>query len=156
MGQVALGFRSLAIKGAVFFVMASLLAWALGGELLPRPQNIYETRVRVPEVEIWWQMTTRRSGSPLIRYELVRRNEGGQEILVEDQDYSLIAGPQSVNNLDLSSKKLLDSGLVVVWAGQRDFSICCLWEYFGINGEGEVVLVSESLVSDVKDLLFSN
>tara|TARA_Y100001970_G_C14109623_1_gene790129 strand:+ start:397 stop:867 length:471 start_codon:yes stop_codon:yes gene_type:complete len=156
MGQVALGFRSLAIKGAVFFVMASLLAWALGGELLPRPQSIDETRVQVSGVEIWWQMTTRRSGRPLIRYELVRKNEGGPKKLVGGQDYSLVAGPQSVLNLDSASKKLLDSGLILIWGGQREFSTCCFWEYFGINNKGEVVAISESLISDVKQVLFNN
>ena len=37
MGQVALGFRSLLIKAAIFFIMAGLLAWALGGTLFPKP-----------------------------------------------------------------------------------------------------------------------
>lgn len=37
MGQIALGFRSLMIRLAIFFVMALLLAWALGGTLWPRP-----------------------------------------------------------------------------------------------------------------------
>ena len=37
MGQVALGFRSLLIKATIFFVMAGLLAWALGGTLFPKP-----------------------------------------------------------------------------------------------------------------------
>ncbi len=37
MGQLALGFRSLLIKAAIFFVMAGLLAWALGGTLFPKP-----------------------------------------------------------------------------------------------------------------------
>ena len=37
MGQLALGFRSLLIKAGVFFVMAGLLAWALGGTLFPKP-----------------------------------------------------------------------------------------------------------------------
>ena len=37
MGQVALGVRSLLIRLAIFFVMALLLAWALGGTLWPRP-----------------------------------------------------------------------------------------------------------------------
>jgi hypothetical protein len=39
MGQVALGFRSLLIKAGIFFVMAGLLAWALGGTLFPRNLN---------------------------------------------------------------------------------------------------------------------
>ena len=40
MGQLALGFRSLLIKVAIFFVMASLLAWALGGTLWPRAEIV--------------------------------------------------------------------------------------------------------------------
>lgn len=38
MGQVALGFRSLFIRLAVFVAMAALLAWALGGTLFPRAE----------------------------------------------------------------------------------------------------------------------
>ena len=40
MGQLALGFRSLLIKLAIFFVMAGLLAWALGGTLFPKVVNL--------------------------------------------------------------------------------------------------------------------
>ena len=40
MGQVILGFRSLIIKLALFFLFAALLAWALGGTLFPRPEVI--------------------------------------------------------------------------------------------------------------------
>ncbi|MDG2291457.1 MAG: hypothetical protein P8L37_02275 [Phycisphaerales bacterium] len=37
MGQLALGVRSLLIRLVIFFIMAILLAWALGGTLWPRP-----------------------------------------------------------------------------------------------------------------------
>lgn len=37
MGQILLGFRSLALKIAVFVALAALLAWTLGGTLWPRP-----------------------------------------------------------------------------------------------------------------------
>jgi hypothetical protein len=40
MGQVALGLQSLALRLAVFVVMAALLAWALGGTLFPSPQRV--------------------------------------------------------------------------------------------------------------------
>lgn len=40
MGQVALGFRSLLVRAIVFFIMAALLAWALGGTLWPSPARI--------------------------------------------------------------------------------------------------------------------
>ena len=35
MGQIYLGFRSLAVKLVIFFVMAAMLAWILGGTLWP-------------------------------------------------------------------------------------------------------------------------
>lgn len=38
MGQLALGFRSLFIRIAVFVTMAALLAWTLGGTLFPRAE----------------------------------------------------------------------------------------------------------------------
>ncbi len=40
MGQLALGFRSLLVKLAVFFLLASLLAWTLGGTLWPRAEIV--------------------------------------------------------------------------------------------------------------------
>ena len=54
MGQLALGFRSLLIKAAIFFVMAGLLAWALGGTLFPQP-----TIVNLPgSGDLYWQVAT--------------------------------------------------------------------------------------------------
>lgn len=41
MGQLALGFRSLLVRAAVFFIMAALLAWALGGTLWPRAVGVF-------------------------------------------------------------------------------------------------------------------
>ena len=38
--QVILGLRSLIVKAVVFFIMAALLAWALGGTLFPRPEVV--------------------------------------------------------------------------------------------------------------------
>ena len=54
MGQVALGFRSLLIKAAVFFIMAGLLAWTLGGALFPQP-----TIVNLPGAgDIYWRVSS--------------------------------------------------------------------------------------------------
>ena len=54
MGQVALGFRSLLIKAAIFFVMAGLLAWVLGGALFPQP-----TIVNLPGAgEVYWRVSS--------------------------------------------------------------------------------------------------
>lgn len=68
MGQVALGFRSLLVKAAIFVVLAALLAWVLGGTLWPRPHSAaattvdfsgrsYQWRIYINEHEqphLWW------------------------------------------------------------------------------------------------------
>lgn len=54
MGQLALGFRSLLIRAAIFFVMAGLLAWALGGTLFPKP-----TIVNLPGAsDVYWRVSS--------------------------------------------------------------------------------------------------
>ena len=73
MGQVVLGFRSLLIKAVVFFVMAGLLAWVLGGALFPQP-----TVVNLPGAgESYWRVS---SGGDLhgLQWSLM---QGDQEIL---------------------------------------------------------------------------
>lgn len=40
MSQLALGLRALLVRLTVFFVMAALLAWVLGGTLFPGPQSV--------------------------------------------------------------------------------------------------------------------
>ena len=70
MGQLALGFRSLLIKVAIFFVMAGLLAWALGGTLFPKP-----TVVNLPGAgDVYWRVS---SGGELhgLQWSLIRDNQ---------------------------------------------------------------------------------
>ncbi len=70
MGQLALGFRSLLIKVAIFFVMAGLLAWALGGTLFPKP-----TVVNLPGAgDVYWRVS---SGGDLhgLQWSLIRDNQ---------------------------------------------------------------------------------
>ena len=72
MGQLVLGFRSLLIKAAIFFVMAGLLAWALGGALFPQP-----TIVNLPGAgDVYWRVS---SGGEIhgVQWSLMR---GDQEI----------------------------------------------------------------------------
>jgi hypothetical protein len=57
MGQIALGFRSLLIKLAVFFVMAALLAWALGGTLWPRAETVDRVPVDFGGCQWFWRLT---------------------------------------------------------------------------------------------------
>ena len=73
MGQVVLGFRSLLIKAVIFFVMAGLLAWTLGGTLFPQP-----TVVNLPGAgETYWRVS---SGGELhgLQWSLM---QGDQEIM---------------------------------------------------------------------------
>ncbi len=80
MGQVILGFRSLLVKIAVFVVMASMLAWILGGTLWPK------TAVRVVgepvEVDgVRWVLVDQ-IGGPLDRatFGLARLDERGRPV----------------------------------------------------------------------------
>lgn len=47
MSQVLLGVRNLSLKIAVFVAIAALLAWFLGGSLLPRPTRLAGASVEV-------------------------------------------------------------------------------------------------------------
>lgn len=75
MGQLALGFRSLLIKAIIFFVMAGLLAWSLGGWLFPKP-----TIVDLPKVvgDYHWRVS---SGTQIegLQWSLIR---GDQEFTI--------------------------------------------------------------------------
>ena len=57
MGQIALGFRSLLIRLTIFFVMALLLAWALGGTLWPRP--VTATAMSIESGGVVWNWDVR-------------------------------------------------------------------------------------------------
>ena len=57
MGQVILGFRSLIIKLALFFLFAALLAWALGGTLFPRPEVIEFESILFGNHRWYWKVS---------------------------------------------------------------------------------------------------
>ena len=67
MGQVALGFRSLLVRAAVFFVMAALLAWALGGTLWPRAVGVLLEGVSFAGQEWVWRAEVDESPRPSVR-----------------------------------------------------------------------------------------
>ena len=67
MGQVALGFRSLLVRAAVFFVMAALLAWALGGTLWPRAVGVLLDGVTFAGKEWVWQAKVDESPKPPVK-----------------------------------------------------------------------------------------
>ena len=81
MGQLALGVRSLLIRLAIFFVMAILLAWALGGTLWPRP--VYATAIESTSGDITWSWEVRVSSYDPIRpltYSLICRNQAEKHV----------------------------------------------------------------------------
>ncbi len=83
MYQVALGFRSLAIKTAVFVVLAGVFAWIVGGSIFPGSQV-----VNLPQFDwngsTWHARVTGNGRSPaLVRWDLVRTDSTGDEF-VED------------------------------------------------------------------------
>jgi len=87
MGQVALGFRSLLFRALVFFIMAALLAWALGGTLWPRPaEPVCRSLQLIPFANGTWHWTACMDTTPLkpgdspLKYVLVERGQSGNQI----------------------------------------------------------------------------
>jgi len=77
MGQLALGFRSLLFKVAVFVTMAALLAWILGGTLFPHPVTAIQAPTLTAGGTTWaWQVSI----EPLrheVTWHLMRQTEDG-------------------------------------------------------------------------------
>jgi hypothetical protein len=123
MGQVALGFRSLLVKLAVFFVMAALLAWALGGTLWPRAETYDFPTVRFDGRDWYWRLAVggRNGQGELIRYMLL--------ISEPDGDTSRFDGRQWV---DAAGPVLADDALFV--AGLASFGPDEPWQLFRIDG----------------------
>ena len=87
--QVMLGLRSLLVKVAVFFVMAALLAWALGGTLFPRPEIVDYSRITFQGTEWWLRMLAGGDEPGAVRWFLMERNGGKtfrQPALHPDED----------------------------------------------------------------------
>ncbi len=89
MGQLVLGFRSLIIRFAIFFAMAGLLAWALGGTLFPQP-----TVVNLPGAgQIHWKVS---SGGEIhgLQWSLMK---GSQELTIGH--WQSVVGPVIVDGV---------------------------------------------------------
>ena len=87
MGQLVLGFRSLLIKIAIFFVMAGLLAWVLGGALFPQP-----TIVNLPGAgEVYWRVSSGGKINGLL-WTLIRDDEE-----IESGHWQSVVGPVIVD-----------------------------------------------------------
>ncbi len=101
MGQVALGFRSLAIKLSIFFVMAALLAWALGGtlspKLWPRPKVVDFDGVSFNEQEWYWRLSVGGSDDHEVRWAMMKRDETGVATPIDTRAWVEVAGPVAAN-----------------------------------------------------------
>ncbi|MAB83295.1 MAG: hypothetical protein CMJ24_07650 [Phycisphaerae bacterium] len=76
MGQIALGVRSLLIRLAIFFVMAILLAWALGGTLWPRPVTAQAVTMSVGDATWSWTARITSYSKPALTWLLAREADG--------------------------------------------------------------------------------
>jgi hypothetical protein len=76
MGQVTLGLRSLAIKLMVFFVLAALLAWVLGGTLWPRPVTADMQGVEFAGQTWFWRLSVGGERPGVARWTLMRSENG--------------------------------------------------------------------------------
>ncbi|MDG2477987.1 MAG: hypothetical protein P8M32_08850 [Phycisphaerales bacterium] len=79
MGQVALGLRSLGVRIVVFFIMAALLAWALGGTLWPWPVSAIQRPVINAGGTQWGWLVTVDPASLEVFYDLAKRDDDGWE-----------------------------------------------------------------------------
>jgi len=79
MGQITLGIRSLLIKGAVFFLLAALLAWVLGGTLFPRAERADYPAVQFAGAEWNVRLSVGGDRPGIARYQLMRRQARSAE-----------------------------------------------------------------------------
>lgn len=93
MGQLFLGFRSLLIKLAVFVVLASLLAWVLGGTLWPRPETATVNAVEFGGETWFWQLAVGGPETGRIEWTLMRTTGNGQPTPVDERRWRDVAGP---------------------------------------------------------------
>ena len=93
MGQLALGFRSLLIKGAIFFVMAALLAWALGGTLWPRAEVLQFEPVAFAGRQWHWRLTVGGREKGQMRWTFMVTDAEGQARPADERIWIEVAGP---------------------------------------------------------------
>ena len=93
MGQVALGFKNLLIKAAVFVIMAALLAWILGGELLPRPELVEMPPVRFAGKEYFWQLSVGGRQRGRMVWRMMAAENGASAEPFDELQWTEVAGP---------------------------------------------------------------
>lgn len=133
MGQVALGFRSLFVRALVFFIMAVLLAWALGGTLWPTPVCRTLTPVKLGSDQWVWNVcldpSPRPPGRSPLEYFLVRHDETGRLI-----EFAGFKGQYIVDILPLVRSS---DQLIAVACAQEGMGR--IWYMLEIDSSGTVV-----------------
>jgi hypothetical protein len=93
MGQAALGLRNLLVKAAIFVVLASLLAWALGGTLWPRAEVADHAAVPFGGAEWFWRLSVGGRERGEARWTLMRRSPGSDARPFDERTFAEVAGP---------------------------------------------------------------
>jgi hypothetical protein len=115
MGQVALGLKNLAIKLAIFVVMAALLAWALGGTLWPRAEIVDRPSVQFQGVECFWRLTVGGKEPGVMRWTLMTRpDQETKPTAIDDARWVEVAGPIII-------------GETLYFAGRESFEPDAVW-----------------------------
>jgi len=124
MGQLALGFRSLLIKALIFVIMAALLAWALGGALLPRTLRIPQQSVEHAGRSVGWQMVVREDAEVPPHWLLADLAEKKPIPIVEDRWLA-------ISGIVTRDKVLCTGGQLLGPPGR--------WVIIELSGEGSLV-----------------
>lgn len=124
MGQVALGLRSLLFKAGIFFVMAALLAWALGGTLWPRDEVVDFEGVRFDGRDWFWRLVVR-GKPPEARWQLMVRGTDDEAPRAQgERQWVEVSGPRV-------------SGARLVYAGKLEATSAMPWRLVATDGGGE-------------------
>ncbi len=113
MGQLALGVRSLIIRLVVFFIMAVLLAWALGGTMWPRPVSAEAIVVHDGDITCSWtaRVSSYNPDMPLT-YSL--KWEKGSSSRTYREDWTEVCGIVFDRQNAWTAAKHVDSGWVML------------------------------------------
>lgn len=115
MSQVVLGIRSLVFKLAIFFVMAALLAWALGGTLFPRPVIVPpHPTVAFADAQWGWEAEVTVATPRAITWRLVSEASGTRTVRL-DGPFEAVAGPVVAGGMLVVGVEDLESGGARRW-----------------------------------------
>lgn len=115
MGQLALGLRNVAIRFAVFFVMAALLAWALGGTLWPRAESADLPAVRLGDESWFWRVSVGGKQRGTLRWQLMVGDGLADPRPVDERHWRSVAGPVVDEDTVWYGGRTADEGGAATW-----------------------------------------